>query len=194
MCGGGQKIINHFFKVKKMYKVLKIICVVFFLFTQYSYCFSTENVRDEENGIFLDFPCSPEKTINIVGNVTVTIYSCENPTDFMFLTSTTRMTDFTPIKYRDEDLKKSLKVFLVGNLSFYGFTSNQIHFGDLIKIGRKYPAVFYSTDALQDKMISEGISGLVDGKHIKISVLYEKRFQNIGRKKLNSFLDTYFNN
>jgi len=93
--------------------------------------------------------------------------------------------------YKQSDIHLALENFITGNLQMYGVDKNDITFHEITDFQNKFPASYYYTNTLKGKIVIEGISSLIDGKHFKIGIMYEPSVKDEAKSRLQSILNSF---
>jgi hypothetical protein len=95
------------------------------------------------------------------------------------------------IRYKKSDVNLALKNFIIAGLQMYGVSQNNITFQMTSNFQNKFPTVYYYTNAIKGGVVAEGISSLINGKHVKIGIMYEPSIKNEAKSRLQFFLNSF---
>ncbi len=153
-----------------------------------------ETFKDSSNGLEINFPGEPQKIKNEIRTHTVRVYNYEDSIDGKLLfyhVYVTSKSNGESIQYKDSDFDLALRNFAIGSLAVYGVNGNEIKFQTIETFYRKVPAVRYYTDGVNNGLIAEGVSCLVNGRHVKIGIVYDPAIKKSAQEHLEAFLNSF---
>lgn len=178
--------------MKSFFVRIAIVYMIIFLNT--SFCYAWNTFTDAENGFQIDFPCNPQKMGNNTQTHIINVYNCEESIDgklILYHVYLTAKKNGTAIRYKQSDVNLALKNYIIGGLQMYGVGQKDVEFYEISKFQNKFPAIYYYTNALKEGIIAEGISSLIDGKHVKIGIMYEPSCKDEAKSRLQFFMNSY---
>jgi len=156
--------------------------------------FAWTTYSDSSNGFQIDFPCNPQKLENKTQTHIINVYNCEESISdnlILYHVYITSKKNGAAIRYKQSDINLALKNFVIGGLQMYGVNQNNITFQKTPDFQGKFPAVYYHTNAIKGGIIAEGISSLINGKHVKIGIMYEPTIKDEAKNRLQLFLNSF---
>ena len=156
--------------------------------------FAWTTYSDSSNGFQINFPCTPQKMENTTQNHIINVYNCEesfNENLILYHVHITSKINNVDIRYKQDDINFALKNFVIGGLQLWGVGQNNITFQTAPNFQGKFPAVNYYTNAIKGGIVAEGISSLINGKHIRIGIMYEPSITDEAKNKLQLFLNSF---
>ncbi len=174
--------------------ILRMIVIPMVILINSPSAFAWTAFSDSSNGFQIDFPCNPEKLENATQTHIINVYNCEesnNGSLILYHVYITSKKNGTAIRYKQSDIKLALKNFVIGGLQMYGVDQNNIIFQKTSNFQGKFPAVYYHTNPIKGGIIAEGISSLINGKHMKIGIMYESTVKKEAKSKLQLFLNSF---
>lgn|GEM_PF-3678981 len=156
--------------------------------------FAWTTFSDSSNGFQIDFPCNPQKLENTTQTHIINVYNCEesfNDNLILYHVYITSKKNGNAIRYKQSDVNLALKNFIIGGLQMYGVSQNNIIFQITSNFQDKFPAVYYYTNAIKGGIVAEGISSLINGKHVKIGIMYEPSIKDEAKSRLQLFLNSF---
>lgn len=177
--------------------ILSIILIIFAILLHISTAFAWSTYYVSQSGIQIDFPCNPQELKNSTQDHTTKVYNCEESIEnglIMYHLYVVSNKNGKDIRYKKNDLDLALKNFIAGTLQVYGVNKNNISFRMGSKFQGKFPSVYYKTNAVKGGLNTEGVGSLIDGKLIKIGIIYEPIIKSKAKNKLNLFLNSFKHN
>ena len=156
--------------------------------------FAWTTFSDSSNGFQIDFPCNPQKLENTTPTHIINVYNCEeslNENLILYHVYITSKNNGNAIRYKKSDINLALKNFIIGGLQVYGVSQNNITFQKTSNFQDKYPAVYYYTNAIKGGIVAEGISSLINGKHVRIGIMYEPSIRDEAKSRLQRFWNSF---
>jgi len=164
------------------------------IFLNTSFCYAWNTFTDEKNGFQIDFPCNPQKIGNNTQTYIANVYNCEETINgklILYHVYLAAKKDGTAFRYKQSDVNLALKSYIIGGLQVYGVGQKDVKFSEISKFQNKFPAIHYYTNALKGGITAEGISSIIDGKHVKIGVMYEPSCKDKAKSRLKYFMNSY---
>lgn len=174
--------------------ILRLVVVSIAVSLSISNVFAWDTFSDPSQDFQIDFPCNPQKMENKTQTHIINVYNCEesiNDNLILYHVYITSKINGGSIRYKKNDVNLALKNYIVGGLQMYGVSQNNISFQTTPNFQNKFPAVHYYTNAIKGGIVAEGISSLIDGKHIKIGIMYESSIKDEAKNRLNLFLNSF---
>jgi hypothetical protein len=175
-------------------KILRMIVVPMIILLNIPTAFAWTTFSDPSNGFQADFPCTPLKQEVSISDRNIKAYSCEESFRdnlILYQVNIASKINGDDIRYKKSDVSLALKNYLIGNLVVYGVSQNNITFKPIANFQNKFPAVFYYTNAMKGGVCAEGISSLINGKHVKIGIMYEPTIKDEAKSRLQHFLNSF---
>lgn len=174
--------------------IFRTVVVSVAILLNISTAFAWTTFHDSSNGFQIDFPCNPQKLGNTTQTHIINIYNCEESFTnnlILYHVYITSKKNGQAIQYKQSDVNLALKDFIIGSLQMYGVNQNNITFQMTSNFQNKFPAVYYYTNAIKGGIVAEGISSLINGKHVKIGIMYEPLIKNKAKSRLQFFLNSF---
>jgi len=174
--------------------ILRMVVVPMVILLNIPTAFAWTTFSDSSNGFQIDFPCNPQKLENTTQTHIINVYNCEesfNDNLILYHVYITSKKNGTAIRYKQSDINLALKNFVIGGLQMYGVNQNNITFQKTSNFKGKFPTVYYYTNAIKGGIIAEGISSLINGKHVKIGIMYEPTIKDEAKSRLQLFLNSF---
>ena len=174
--------------------ILRLLVVGLAVSLNISNAFAWSTFSDPSKGFQIDFPCNPQKLENKTKTHIINVYNCEesiNGNLILYHVYITSKNNSDAIRYKQSDVNLALKNYIIGGLQMYGVSQNNISFQNIPNFQNKYIAVRYYTNAIKGGIVAEGISSLIDGKHIKIGIMYEPSIKEEAKNRLHLFLKSF---
>jgi hypothetical protein len=169
-----------------------MVCMAIFLNTTFASAWTT--FSDSANGFQIDFPCNPQKLENKTETDINYVYNCEesiNDKLILYHVYISSKRNGTAIRYKQSDVILALKNYIIGGLQVYGVGQNDVEFQEISKFQNKYLAIHYYTNALKGGITAAGISSLINGKHVRIGIMYEPSIKDKANSRLQYFLNSF---
>jgi hypothetical protein len=174
--------------------ILRLAAIGMAIFLNFSNAFAWTTFFDSANGFQIDFPCNPQKLEDTTPTQIINVYNCEesfNNNLILYHIYIASKKNGDAIRYKQSDVNIALKNFVIGGLLLYGATPDNITFQMTSRFQGKFPAVYYYTNALKGGLVAEGISSLINGKHVKIGIMYEPSIKDKAKNRLQLFLNSF---
>jgi hypothetical protein len=174
--------------------ILRMVVVGMAIFLNLTTAFAWTIFSDSSNNFQIDFPCTPQKLENTTQTHIINVYNCEeafNDNLILYHVYITSKKNGVAIRYKQDAVNMALKNFVIGSLQMYGVSQNNITFQKTSDFQGKFPAVYYHTNAIKGGIIAEGISSLINGKHVKIGIMYEPTIKDEAKSRLQLFLNSF---
>lgn len=174
--------------------ILRMMMVAMVILLNIPTALAWTTFSDSLNGFQIDFPCNPQKLENTTQTHIINAYNCEesfNDNLILYHVYITSKKNGAAIRYKQSDIDLALKNFVIGSLQMYGVGQNNITFQKTSNFQGKFPAVYYHTNTIKGGIIAEGISSLINGKHVKIGIIYQPTIKDEAKSKLHLFLNSF---
>lgn len=173
--------------------ILRMIVIPMVILINIPTAFAWTTFSDSSNGFQIDFPCNPQKLENTTQTHIINVYNCEESNNDKLILYHVYITSKKngAIRYKQSDINLALKNFVIGGLQMYGVNQNNITFQKTSNFQGKFPAVYYHTNAIKGGIVAEGISSLINGKHVKIGIMYEPTIKDDAKNRLQHFLNSF---
>jgi len=156
--------------------------------------FAWTTFSDTSNGFHIDVPCNPQKLGNTTQNHIINVYNCEesfNDNLILYHVFIISKKSGAAIRYKQSDINLALENFVIGGLQMYGVDQNNNTFQKTSNFQGKFSAIYYHTNAIKGGIIAEGISSLINGKHVKIGIMYELTIKDAAKSRFQLFLNSF---
>lgn len=178
----------------KLFLRLAVFATILLYCNTSTWCenFAWEEVYCKSEHFKANFPCLPKIKEKQIKNIIVKTFACESSLESTFIRFYINLTGYKNrgMKYKKKDVRPALKNYVTGGLQLFGIKEDDIYFGEIINF-KGNTAIAYYTDAISGGIVSEGISLLMNGKHLKIGVMYKKTKHIEAQKILQHFLDSF---
>lgn len=167
-----------------------IMSIIVLLNTSIAFAWTTYS--DPANGFHIDFPCTPQKMGNTTNGYDINVYNCEeslNDNLISYHVYITSKSNGDAIPYKQSDVVLALKNYVIGGFQTYGLGQENITFQTMPNFQNKFPAVYYYTNV--GGIAAEGISSLIDGKLVRLGVMYKTSFKTEAQNRLQFFLNSF---